>query len=204
MKYFGKIAKIDNIIVSDPMYKADVYCRYQNDNVNMKDLNIQIVLNNTMEKYDDIEIKGTEFTVFISPQNSGYMLTEEGAFSHYERDKIKEIEIGVDSACVAFGINSYSDTIIQSQKQWQPPIALKTNGDGIFGKVWEGIYDNEIDFIAFTGYLGEETEYSNDDILNYIVTNLEVTDLQKEINNMRFPVFNETNKNDKEREDYDI
>lgn len=192
MKYFGKIAKMDKIIISDPMYKEDVYCRYQNENINMKDLNVQIVINDTVDKYEDIEIKGADFTVLISPQGSGNMLMEDGSFSHYEKDTVRVTEICMDSACIAFGINSYYDIIIQSQKEWQPPIALKTKGDGIFGDVWEGTYDNKIDFIAFTGYLDEETGYSNDDILKYIVANLEITELQKEINNMRFPVFNET------------
>ena len=38
MKYKGKIEKIKHIVVSDPAYDKDVWCRYENNNIDNKSI----------------------------------------------------------------------------------------------------------------------------------------------------------------------
>ena len=67
---------------------------------------------------------------------------------------------------------------------------MNTLSDGLFGEVKEGNEDNEIDFIFISGFLDEDTQYSIDDVLEYITTHLEVKDLYKEINGIKVPIAN--------------
>ena len=54
--------------------------------------------------------------------------------------------------------------------------------------VKEGKKDDKINFIFISGYLSEDTGYSIEDVVDYISTYLEVTDLYKEINGIKFPI----------------
>ena len=53
MIYTGKIKSIDQIIVSDPSYEKDVWCRYENDNVNAKDWIVDILIQEYNENVAD-------------------------------------------------------------------------------------------------------------------------------------------------------
>lgn len=193
MKFGGKIKELNQIIISDPSYDNDVTCRYERENINQKDMNVLIEIHDYFEKIDGIQINGVEFYILIHNSKEPCMLKEDGSFSHYTRDKVTKYEIGIDTACVTFGINSFADNIRKSQKEWQPPFSLKTLSDGIFGEVKEGKEDDKINFIFISGFLDKDTQYSIGDVLDYITKYLEVKDLYKEINGIRFPVA----KNDK-------
>lgn len=188
MKFGGKIKELNQIIVSDPSYGKEVKGRYERTNINGKDMNIDIEIHDYSEKIDNIQVNGVEFFVLIHNGKDSYFLKEDGSFSHSARDKIAEFEIGIDTSCVALGINDFANNIRKAQKEWHPPFALKTLSDGIFGEVKEGKEDNKIDFIFISGFLDEDTQYSIDDVLEYIITYLEVKNLYKEINGIKFPI----------------
>lgn len=190
MRFGGKIEELNQIIVSDPSYGSDVTCRYERKNINQKDMNVLIEIHDYSEKVDKIQINGVEFHILIYSSKSPYFLKEDGSFSHSARDKITEFEIGIDTSCVAFGINDFADNIRKAQNEWHPPFALNTLSDGVFGEVKDGIEDSKIDFIFISGFLDEDTQYSIDDVLEYITKYLEVKNLYKEINGIKFPIIN--------------
>ena len=91
----------------------------------------------------------------------------------------KNYEIGMDSACIAFGINDVAQKIIESKDIWQPDCALRTLTDGMFGNVIEGTNDNELQFICIDGYFDDDTGFTESDILNYIVNNFKILELKE-------------------------
>ncbi len=190
MKFGGNIKELNQIIVSDPSYGDDVTCRYERKNINQKDMKINIEIHNYSEKIDGLQINGIEFYILIHKAEIPCMLKEDGSFSHYTSNKVTETDIGIDTACISFGINNFANDIRAAQKEWQPPLALKTLSDGLFGIVKEGKEDDEIDFIFMSGFLDEDTGYSIEDVLDYITTYLEVKNLYKEVGGIKFPVAN--------------
>lgn len=190
MKFGGKIKELNQIIVSDPSYGKDTYCRYEKDNINSKNMDISIEIHDYSEKIEGLQINGIEFYILISRSKEPCQLFEDGSFTHYEKDKIKKTEIGIDTSCVALGINTFADNIRKAQRKWHPPVALETLSDGLFGTVIEGMEDEELDFIFISGFLDEDTQYSIDDVLNYISTHFEITGLYKEVGGVRFPIAN--------------
>lgn len=199
MRIIGKIEKLNQIIVSDPSYEEDVTCRYEKTNINGIDWNVTIEINNVSEKIDGIQLNGLEFYILLNNPNKHCKLLKDGNFSYEAGNKITEIDIGIDTACVAFGINDAAENIRKEIDIWQPDDALKTLSDGLFGYVKEGKKDGSINFIYISGYLTDDTDYSTQDILNYITTQLQVKELYQEVNNVKFPILN-----DIDDIDYDI
>ena len=148
-----------------------------------------IEINDFSEKIDNIQLNGIEFFILLNNPNKPTYLNEDGSFRYQPDNKIKEIMIGMDTACIALGINNYANDIRDSKGDWQPDNSLNTLTDGIFGYVKEGTKDNTIDFIWISGYLDEDTGYSINEILDYICTQFEVKNLYREINNEKFPVI---------------
>lgn len=190
MKFGGKIKELNQIILSDPIYGEDVNCRYERKNINQKDMNVLIEIHDYSEKIDKIQINGVEFYILIHNPKEPCTLKENGTFSHFKRDTINKFDLGIDSACIALGINEYADEIRDAQGEWQPPFALNTLSDGLFGEVKEGMDGDNLNFIFISGYLDDDTGYSIDDVLDYISTYFEVEDLYKEINGIKFPIAN--------------
>ena len=188
MKIIGKIKELNQIIVSDPSYGKDVSCRYEKDNINGENWNVTIDIHNISEKIDGIQVNGIDFFILLSNPKQHCRLLEDGAFSYESNNKITEIDIRMDTACVAFGINNFADNIKEEIDEWQPEDSLKTLTDGLFGYVKEGKEDNQTNFIFISGYLDEDTGYSIKDITEYITKQLEVKELYQEINNDRFPI----------------
>lgn len=194
MRFQGKIKELNQIIVSDPSYGEKVTCRYERTNINGHNWNVNIEINNFSKKIDNIQLNGIEFFILLNNPNSPTYLHENGSYRYQPDNKIEEIMIGMDTACIALGINNYANDIRDSKGDWQPDNSLNTLTDGIFGYVKEGTKDNTINFIWISGFLSEDTEYSIEDIMNYLSTYLEITDLYKEISGIKFPIV----KNDKD------
>lgn len=191
MKITGKIKELNKIIVSDPSYETKVTCRYENNELNAKNWNVTVEIHDVSEKIDGLQINGIDFFILLSNPKQHCQLKEDGSFSYESSNKIKEIDIGMDSACVAFGINTLADKIKSEKDIWQPEDSLKTLTDGLFGYVKEGKEDGNVNFIYISGYLDEDTDYSIQDVINYITTQLEVKELYQEINHVKFPVIDD-------------
>lgn len=181
MRYNGKIEKLNHIVVSDPSYDKDVTCRYEKTGMNEKDWKIDIDIENVEDRYGKYTIKGTEIYIFLVKDRINAELRYKGTIKCLSSIKIKETEIGMDTACVAFGINEKADEILKVQDIWQPEESIKTLTDGLFGVVKEGTKNGEPVFIWISGYITDDAGYSIKDIVDYIQTQFEVKDLTKGI-----------------------
>lgn len=180
MRFEGKIEKLNKIIISDPSYDKDVSCRYERNNLNCDNWKIDIEIHAVEDAVnEDLSIKGKEFFLLLQDPKESCRLKDDGSFSYYSKNKIQEIDIGIDTSCVALGVNSFADEIKSKIKVWHPECALKTLSDGIFGYVKEGTSDNQVNFIWVTGYITDDAGYSFKDLVDYISTQLNVTELVK-------------------------
>lgn len=181
MRYKGKIKELDHIIISDPTYDESVTCRYEKNNLNEENWLVDIDIRPTVEKIEDFTIKGTEFFLFLYKDKRLSELRENGTISYLKGIKLEETEIGMDTACVALGINSKAEEIIELRDEWQPECSLNTLTDGFFGTVKEGTIDGDVVFIWASGYLGEDTGYSIEEIIDYLEYQLNISELEKDI-----------------------
>lgn len=176
MKFSGKCVSIDRIVVSDPSYDENVWCRYENNDIKGKDWNVVGFINDVSENYEGISITGKEFTIALNSPSPFAKLTlkEDGSFAYWERVKLNKFTVGMDTACVGFGVNENADEIKARRDDYHPDNCLKTLTDGEFGEVFEGVYNGEVQFVVISGYLDEDAGYSKQDILDYIGSALNV------------------------------
>lgn len=178
MRYKGKIKDIDKIVISDPIYSEKVECRYERTNVNGKDWEVDIIINEIEDEEETIlETQSVEIYILMQNKNGGCTLKEDGSFSYHSSNEVEEIRIGMDTACVAIGINDIADEIKDSIDDWQPDCALNTGTDGIFGFVTEGRKEGKINFIHLDGYVFDLVDCEFKDVIEYLTENLEIEDL---------------------------
>lgn len=183
MRYKGKIKELNHIVVSDPTYERNVWCRYEKNNLNERNWEIDIDIYPVETPInDEISVKGTEFYLFLYKDKRICKLKDNGTISYFKGIELKETDIGMDTACVALGINDKAKEINDSQDDWKPEFALNTLTDGIFGTVKEGIAKgNQTVFIWISGYLDEDTGYTMDEIIDYLKEQLNITELEKDL-----------------------
>ena len=181
MRYNGKIKEIRHIIISDPSYDKDVTCRYEKDNLKEKNWIVDIDIEEVEDRIDDFTFRGLEFFILLSKGKLLAELKDKGPIKYSSNIKIEETEIGMDTACVAFGINEKADEIIESKDLWQSEISLSTLTDGLFGTVKEGNIHNRPVFIWISGYISEDAGYSIEDIVDYLQYQFNIKDLKKSI-----------------------
>lgn len=181
MRYRGKIENLNHIIISDPNYDENVTCRYERNELNEKNWLVDIDLKLSIEKFENFTAKGIEFFLFLCKDKNLGELKENGTISYLRGIKLEETDIGMDTACVALGINEKAEEIIDLRDDWQPECSLNTLTDGLFGTVKEGKIDDDVVFIWLSGYLDEDTDYSIDDIVDYLEFQLNITELEKVI-----------------------
>lgn len=181
LRYKGKIRELNHIIISDPSYDESVTCRYEKDNLREKDWYVDIDIKPTIDKIEAFTFRGTEFFLFLYKDKKLCELKENGTISYLKGIKLNEIEIGMDTACVALGIDKKAKEIIDLRDDWQPECSLNTLTDGIFGTVKEGKAKDNVVFIWLSGYLDEDTGYSIEDIVDYLQYQLNITELEKYI-----------------------
>lgn len=180
MRYKGKIKELNHIVISDPTYDESVTCRYERANMNEENWLIDIDIKPVVDKIEDFTINGTEFFLFLCKDKKLGELRENGTITYLKGIEIKKTEIGMDTACVAIGIDEKAKEIIESRDDWQPECSLHTLKDGLFGIVKEGKIEDDTVFIWLSGYLDEETGYSIEEIVDYLEHQLNIAELQKE------------------------
>ena len=177
MNFTGIISKINHIIVSDPSYDKNVWCRYENDHFNANNWTADIQLQDVDETIEGYCITGTDI---------GIMLHHPSVNARMEQDRIRfpsiyklnKYTIGMDRACVSIGVNEKASEIANEKDSSEYETALHTLTDGQFGTVYEGVdKDGNIGFIHISGYIDNDAGYTNSDIVNYITNNLQVTGL---------------------------
>ena len=178
MRYTGKIEKIDNIVVSDPSYKKDVWCRYERENIKGKNWVVSLDIEEQKEKIGGKKYKFIDVNVLLSKDSSFCILDRVSNICYASDIETKKTKIGIDTACVALGINEKANVINNTQDEWQPNYALKIGNDGICGEVIEGCKDDEVKFIYIsTSFDGEILKSKK--IFDYIIKQLEIVNLKK-------------------------
>ena len=181
MLYKGIIKELKKLVVSDPNYKKDVWCRYENNNLHLKNCNVLLEVERYKGNEDGYVFEGIDIRVIIFDSKINCELIE-GAFTSSEEVTLKEYTIGMDSACVAIGANDIAELICSQVDEWQPCTCLRTLTDGLFGTVYEGKTPRDrTDCIYFDGFLDADTGYSVDDIVKYLEHNLLIKDLKEVI-----------------------
>jgi len=180
MKYKGKIKDVNHIVVSDPTYKKNDGLRYEINNLKGKNWDVELEINSVEDNIGNYTIHGTEFYIVLQKEK-GLCKVEEENIKYLKDIKIKKYDIGMDTACIALGINNNAEEIINSQEEWQPDCAIKTGTDGIFGLVTEGKRDNDIVFVVITGCLSDYMDYGANDLFDYLVQQFEIRDLEFDV-----------------------
>lgn len=172
MKFKGLVEKINHIVISDPAYKNGVWCRYENQNIKGTNWKAELEL----KEKEEIEIS---LLLKKSDNDCGF----DGDDITYSSDiQLGKYRIGMDTACVALGINDKAKEIIKSRGEWQPPCALKTGTDGYFGEVLEGKRNDEVVFLMIFGYLDKDLFYDASVVFDYLKNQFELKDLKIEKN----------------------
>lgn len=154
------------------MYGKDVKYRYENEQINVSNWLCELNLTEN-------DILGID--LLLKKENEKCTI-EDGSINYLSDININKHKIGMDSACIALGINDKADEIIKSQDEWQPKCALKTGMDGFFGEVIEGRRENELVFLLIYGYVNKDLFYNMSDVLDYLKTQFELKDLKLEKN----------------------
>lgn len=181
MKYKGKINNINHIVISDPTYEKDDGCRYEIENLKEKNWIVELNIYDVEDKIDDYLIQGIEFYLLLQKTKDLCQIDGEN-IKYLKNINIKKYDIGMDTACIALGINKNAEDIINSQSEWQPDCAIRTGTDGMFGLVTEGKNNDGLAFIAITGYLSSDMGYDKNSLFEYLVSKFEINDLVKEDN----------------------
>lgn len=180
MKYKGKIKNLNHIVVSDPCYEKDAWCRYEIENLKEKDWIVNLDISHKKEKIKGFDIGYIDFFMLIKKYDNVCNLINKG-ISYLKDINLKDYQIGMDTACVALGINENAKEIINSQDEWQPYFSIKTGTDGIFGGVKEGKdKNNNLCFVLIYGSISDDMDYELDDIKDYLVKQFEIKELEIE------------------------
>lgn len=176
MRYKGLIKDLNHIVISDPSYKDGVWCRYEKNNLKEKDWNVDLQVYSVKTKFEDYDIQGTEFYLLLQKEKRYCKIDEEGTIRYLSNIEIKDYTIGMDTACVALGINADAKEIKDSRDEWQPDCAIRTGTDGTFGEVTEGMKDGKICFLLITGYIEEEFCDENE-MFQYLTKHFQIEEL---------------------------
>lgn len=176
MRYKGLIKDLNHIVISDPTYKDDVWCRYEKNGLNEKDWEVDLQIYSVKTKFEDYDIRGTEFYLLLQKDKQNCKIDEEGTIRYLSDIEVNDYTIGMDTACIALGINDDAKEIIDSRDEWQPDCAIRTGTDGTFGEVTEGMKDGNLCFLLVTGYI--EDEFCNEnEMLQYLTNHFQIEEL---------------------------
>lgn len=199
-KYKGKIKNLKHLVASDPHYEKDVSCRYDRVFDNPIDWNVELIIEEKdyNENYEghDLHIEGISFNMILKnsekPLADTVHLKDVDSVEYFKAMEVKETEIGMDTAQVSFGanklaveINKYAKDINNTKEDtkslfdnYRPSFAINTLTDGLFGIAREFYLKDDLLAITLDGWLDKDTEYSKDELLNYLTNNLEIEDLE--------------------------
>ena len=155
MRYKGDIKNLDKIVVSDPHYMPDVWCRYDRNFEKMDNWKVIFLIKEVdeIQEYEGTEfnVKGLDFSILIKRENSISNLLDIGKYVHAKGVTMNDTEIGINTAQVCIGVNEKAIEINNFAKrinnnmnidslfsEYNPPFAIQTMSDGILGTVTEG------------------------------------------------------------------
>ncbi len=201
MKCKGIIKNLSKLVVSDPHYLQDVWCRYEKDFSDKKDWIVEFLIREVdeMQEYkgEKFRVQGLDFSILIKNVDSLSKLVDISKYSYKVGTEFKKAEIGIDTAQVCMGTNKKAEEINAFAKQinkedsfenlfsqYNPSFAIQTMSDGKLGDVIEGTINGKTDFILIDGFFDECADVTTvDELKEYIVEqlNIENLEIQKDI-----------------------
>lgn len=213
MKGKGKIKNLEKIVISDPHYQSDVWCRFEKKLDKVEDWETQFIIrdyeDNIKINNKDVKLTGIEYSVLFKRPNVKCDLLDVEKIRYEKDTELKKYEIGVDTAQVAFGVNDKADEISKFAKDinsldmgellenYNPDFAISTASDGKFGNVQEGIKDNETQFILLTGFFDDYAEVETiEELKDYFESQFKIEDIELEVEKLKI-LFKEVGKRPK-------
>lgn len=213
MKFKGVIKDLDKLVVTDPHYKSDVWCRYEKHFANKDNWNVEVLIKEVdeMMKYEgkDLHIQGIDFAIMLKSNKlenaDKYSIKDIQDYKYIKRMDFKDFEVGIDTAQVCLGANSQAKEILEYSEKinskegldvlddYNPYFAIQTGSDGKLGTVKEGIINNEVQCIIIEGFFDDCAGQTIDSLKEYLEQQLEVEDLQEEKEKLKI-LYKETGK----------
>lgn len=167
-KYKGIIDKLEKLVVSDPFYEKDVWCRYENNFSLASECNFE--LTTMRDRYNDLF-----FSIKIFPKENtefnDVILVDDNSLIHYHTSlDIKRFDVAIDTAHISFGINNMDKDF-----------SISTINDGNFGCVVEYSYKNKFLGITIEGYFDSAVFDEDINLVNAIERQFLVKDLTEEL-----------------------
>lgn len=202
MRGKGNIKRLEKIVMSDPHYQSDVTCRYQKEFDKIEDWKVQFLIRDYEDKVkiknENVKITGIEYSLLFKRPNSKSELLDFEKI-RYEKDiELKEYDIGVDSAQIAFGANDNAEEIIEYSQNidkldveellsnYNPDFAISTGSDGLFGNIQEGVRNGETQLILFSGFLDEFAGIERiKDLMSYFEKQFKIEDIELETEKLK-------------------
>lgn len=196
MRYKGDIKNLNKIVISDPHYLQDVWCRYEKDFEKKNNWKVIFLIKEVdeMQEYNGTEfnIKGLDFSILIKKENSISNLLDIGKYVHAKGIKMNDTKIGIDTAQVCMGVNEkaleidkFAERINKNKNidslfsEYNPPFAIQTMSDGMLGSVTEGTKNGETDFILISGFFNECADVNTvDELKDYFMQQLNIENLE--------------------------
>lgn len=143
----------------------------------MKDVFVEMQFGTTDFEEDDD--KHIHFFIIIKTDENECNLTDEREIKVLKNTKLKQYDIGVDTACFAMGINDYAKEIEEMRDEWQPECSIRTGTDGTMGSVIEGIRDNKLRFLLIISGVNKDF-CSRNELFDYIKERFDIKKLKME------------------------
>ena len=122
------IEELDGIVVSDPWYGKDVWCRYESD---IQASNWKLEFECEIEHDNEYNFDTVVFNVKLGkPEIISKIKMNDNGFSYPSTLDIKEYTIGMDTACFCIGSK-------KNYEKYGNGMAINTCTDGILGDVYE-------------------------------------------------------------------
>ena len=193
MKKEAVIKKLDGIVISDPSYNKDVWCRYES---NIKDTNWNMVFNSKKEKDNEYGFESIDFNLSIgNPKVLDKIEIENDSISYPASLKVKEFEIGMDTACFCCGS-------MKNYKLLEESMSISTGTDGMMGSVYEFKFpgqDNPV-AIVFQGEIDADF-ISEEELFKSFCSGFDANEINKNLDEIVYDAANKKKEISYQKED---
>ena len=147
------------------------------NNLKEKDWVVELQIDSFTEEYNGHNFDKVAFFMLLV-NNKEFVKLKKYGFKYQSDLEIKHYKIGMDSACIALGINENANEINESYNEWQPSCSIRTGTDGMFGDVSECKDKNgNLCFLFISGEFNGNL-IDEDTLLNYLKNQFEIQDLK--------------------------
>lgn len=122
------VEKLEGIVISDPWYGKEVWCRYENG---IYATNWKMEFESNVEHDDEYNFDTIVFNVKLGKSEIlSKIKVNDNSFSYPSSLDVKEYTIGMDTACFCIGSK-------KNYEKYGNGMAINTGADGILGNVYE-------------------------------------------------------------------